>query len=251
MLRFFRRIRQGLLEKGRLQQYLLYAIGEIALVVIGILLALQINVWNQNSIDRINERDYLQQLLTELKADSLTLHQQQIRFENNLPIIATFLAALNESDNQKNFNQAFRRYLNKVWGAVYFNSNDATFEEMKSSAKLGIIADKQLRNNIVTLYNNMKLTEKVFEATSRFIEPIDIKLSFDYGFAKYLQLQAPMFDAYISEAEVFQLKKMKPLLESNAANWHWNSMDLLPVIQVQLQEVRERIVEIENYLNRR
>ncbi len=249
MLRFFRKIRQGLLERGKLQQYLLYAIGEIALVVIGILLALQINVWNQNSIDRINERDYLQQLLTELKADSLTLHQQQIRFENNLPIIKSFLRELNQSDNQKAFNQSFRKYLNKVWGATYFNSNNATFEEMKSSAKLGIIADKQLRNNIVILYNNLKLTEKVFETTSTFIEPMDQKLSFDYGFAKYINLQAPMFDAYISEAEIFQLKKIKPLLESNAANWHWNSMDLLPVIQVQLKELRETIVEIENYLN--
>lgn len=251
MLKFFRKIRQNLLSENKFQQYLLYAIGEILLVVIGILLALQINVWNQNRIDRNNEQDYLQQLLTELKVDSLVLHQQQIRFENNLPIIASFLEALNESDNQKSFNQAFRTYLNKVWGATYFNSNNATFEEMKSSAKLGIIADKDLRNRIVTLYNNLRLTEKVFAATSSFIEPIDRKLSFEYGFAKYLQLQAPMFDKYISEAEVFQLKQMKPLLESNAANWHWNSMDLLPVIEVQLAELRKVIIDIENYLNQR
>ncbi len=248
MIKFFRRIRQQLVSENQTSKYLLYAFGEILLVVIGILIALQINTWNQDSINRHNEQGYLLQLLTELKADSLTLHQQQIRFENNLPIIDSFLQALNQSDNQKAFNQSFRRYLKKVWGATYFNSNNATFEEMKSSAKLGIIADKQLRNNIVTLYNNLKLTEKVFETTSTFIEPMDQKLSFDYGFAKYINLQAPMFDAYISEAEIFQLKQIKPLLESNAANWHWNSMDLLPVIQVQLQELREVIIEIENYL---
>lgn len=250
MLKFFRKIRQNLIDKGDAKRYLLYAIGEIFLVVIGILIALQINTWNQDKINHKEEQEYLGQLLTELKADSLVLHQQQIRFENNLPIIDSFLQALNQSDNQKTFNQSFRRYLNKVWGATYFNSNNAIFEEMKSSAKLGIIADKPLRNNIVTLYNNLQLTEKVFETTSTFIEPMDQKLSFDYGFAKYIALQAPMFDAYISEVEIFQLKKIKPLLESNAANWHWNSMDLLPVIQVQLQELSAVIVEIENYLNR-
>ncbi len=249
MLKFFRIVRKKLIEERQVGNYLFYALGEILLVVIGILLALQINTWNQDRINRNNEQDYLKQLLIELKADSLTLHQQQLRFENNLPIIASFLEVLNESDNQKSFNQAFRNYLNKVWGATYFNSNNATFEEMKSSAKLGIIADKQLRNNIVTLYNNLKLTEKVFESTSSFIEPIDRKLSFEYGFAKYLELQAPMFDNYISENEVFEIKKLKPLLESNAANWHWNSMDLLPVIQAQLNELRKTINEIENYLN--
>lgn len=48
MLKFFRKIRQQLLQEGSFQKYLLYAIGEIALVMIGILLALQVNNWNEN-----------------------------------------------------------------------------------------------------------------------------------------------------------------------------------------------------------
>jgi len=47
MLTFFRRIRKGFLVGGRASKYLLYAIGEIALVVIGILIALQVNNWNE------------------------------------------------------------------------------------------------------------------------------------------------------------------------------------------------------------
>jgi hypothetical protein len=46
MLKFFRRIRRKLLDEGSLRKYLVYAIGEITLVVIGILIALQINNWN-------------------------------------------------------------------------------------------------------------------------------------------------------------------------------------------------------------
>jgi len=47
MLTFFRRIRKGLLGSGATSKYLVYAVGEIALVVIGILIALQINNWNE------------------------------------------------------------------------------------------------------------------------------------------------------------------------------------------------------------
>mgnify|MGYP001591841413 CR=1 FL=1 len=47
MIKFFRRIRQGLLSENKFSKYLLYAIGEIILVVIGILIALQINNWNE------------------------------------------------------------------------------------------------------------------------------------------------------------------------------------------------------------
>tara|TARA_B100000497_G_C7665615_1_gene401281 strand:- start:113 stop:538 length:426 start_codon:yes stop_codon:yes gene_type:complete len=62
MLTFFRRIRKGLLGQGGVPKYLLYAIGEIALVVIGILIALQINNWNEWRKDRIVEQELLHEV---------------------------------------------------------------------------------------------------------------------------------------------------------------------------------------------
>ena len=56
MLTFFRRIRKGLLGTGATSKYLLYAVGEIALVVVGILIALQINNWNQERLNRLEEQ---------------------------------------------------------------------------------------------------------------------------------------------------------------------------------------------------
>ena len=77
MLTLFRRIRKALLEDGRISKYLLYATGEIALVVIGILIALQINNWNEE--------------------------QQAHRFENELLIYAlsqNWNAGTGENDGQ-------------------------------------------------------------------------------------------------------------------------------------------------------
>jgi hypothetical protein len=62
MIKFFRKIRQSLLSEGKMGKYFKYAIGEIILVVIGILIALQINNWNQNRINDKQEQQILFQL---------------------------------------------------------------------------------------------------------------------------------------------------------------------------------------------
>ena len=65
MIKFFRRIRQNLLSEGKTGKYLKYAIGEVLLVVIGILIALQIN--NSNELRKANEEEAI--LLSDLKED--------------------------------------------------------------------------------------------------------------------------------------------------------------------------------------
>jgi hypothetical protein len=68
MIKFFRTIRQSLLVQGRVTRYLTYAIGEIALVMIGILLALQINNWNENQKLRHRQVDLINALILDLNA---------------------------------------------------------------------------------------------------------------------------------------------------------------------------------------
>jgi len=62
MIKFFRKIRQKMLTENKFSKYLLYAIGEIILVVIGILIALSINNWNQNSTRNKLELEALKNL---------------------------------------------------------------------------------------------------------------------------------------------------------------------------------------------
>ena len=65
MIKFFRKIRQNLLSEGKTGKYLKYAIGEIVLVVFGILIALQINNWNERRKIQSNQEKYLTLLKTE------------------------------------------------------------------------------------------------------------------------------------------------------------------------------------------
>src|SRR5210317_722914 len=91
MIRFFRKIRQRLLNEyrpagktGRFSKYLIYAIGEIILVVIGILIALQINTWNDKRIENERVKSYAHKLIVDLAQDiqniKLINHQAEASF---------------------------------------------------------------------------------------------------------------------------------------------------------------------------
>ena len=69
MLRFFRHIRKTLMEQNKVRSYIFYAIGEIALVMIGILLALQVNNWNENRKESQREVAYLERLSENLNGN--------------------------------------------------------------------------------------------------------------------------------------------------------------------------------------
>lgn len=71
MIKFFRKIRQNLLMENRTSKYFKYAIGEIILVVIGILIALQINNWNENRKSNKIEKDFLSNIYNDLVIDSI------------------------------------------------------------------------------------------------------------------------------------------------------------------------------------
>lgn len=83
MIKFFRRLRQKYLAENKITNYIFYAIGEIVLVVIGILLALQINNWNQEKQNRKQEQQILSQLLEEYNSN-LDQIESKIAIRNDI-----------------------------------------------------------------------------------------------------------------------------------------------------------------------
>jgi hypothetical protein len=73
MIVFFRKIRQNLLMENKTGKYLKYAVGEILLVMIGILLALQVNNWNENRKEKLKTEAYLHLLLEDFKQESINI----------------------------------------------------------------------------------------------------------------------------------------------------------------------------------
>lgn len=73
MVKFFSKIRHQLWNQSQFSRYLLYAIGEILLVVIGILIALQVNNWNENRKRKADEKELLIYALENIESDSISL----------------------------------------------------------------------------------------------------------------------------------------------------------------------------------
>jgi Family of unknown function (DUF6090) len=76
MIKFFRKIRQNMIKENRASKYLLYAIGEIVLVVIGILIALSINNWNDSRKDNLREQTYYKTVINDLVNDTVLINKK-------------------------------------------------------------------------------------------------------------------------------------------------------------------------------
>ena len=81
MIKFFRHIRKSLLEQNKTGKYVKYAIGEIILVMIGILLALQVNNWNEERLNKVQINNYLKSLVIDLKSD-IALYERNLNNHN-------------------------------------------------------------------------------------------------------------------------------------------------------------------------
>jgi hypothetical protein len=106
MIRFFRSVRQNLIAEGRLGRYLAYAFGEILLVVIGILIALQINNWNQERKNRKEESVFVKSLLTDLREDIKMIDSvveyneiKMIRLDSLLDFVQTDINSLDSHND--------------------------------------------------------------------------------------------------------------------------------------------------------
>ena len=158
MIKFFRKIRQKLLTENKFSKYLIYAIGEIVLVVIGILIALQINNWNeQNKIDKI-ENTYLTRLSQDLEENITSwenlIKNEEKRFEGTKQFIKFGL------NKNKDSVLTIFPYFNIVGRWDDLTMNQITFEEMKSSGSLDIISNDSIKIRLLQLDQYYK---KVFE----------------------------------------------------------------------------------------
>jgi len=168
MLRFFRTIRKKLIEQDNVRKYLLYAIGEILLVVIGILIALQVNNWNEERILINDEQRYLHDLISDLQQDSTALHILSIEAKK---ISRSKSIILDVMDNQRTETDSLLTHFYNQWGAYnIFNPVTTTIDEMKSGDGLGVIQDTKLRRHLVSHYNfyeNFKQEEQLFQSGTR------------------------------------------------------------------------------------
>ena len=164
MIKFFRKIRQKLLTENKFNKYLLYAIGEIVLVVIGILIALQINNYNEARKNREKEKLILQQILKSLNNDFVGFEKfwnsRMERKKEGLDSLQIYIF-----DKKNTSSDHILNAYNAAKQDVLFRFDNGPFEALKSLG-LDIIKNDSLRTIINSTYTvslpiAVKLAEEV------------------------------------------------------------------------------------------
>ena len=160
MIKFFRHIRQNLLSEGKTGKYFKYAIGEIILVVIGILVALQVNNWNESRVQRQKEIVILSELKKELEDDLETEFIPAIDYlkEKNQTTLKLY-RYYNEYHNNNNKiipKDSLNYHLGSTTLKWSFILNLGAYESLKSSG-IDIISNDSLRSKIATIYSTCLL----------------------------------------------------------------------------------------------
>ncbi len=163
---FFGKIRKKLSDENMTLKYVRYAIGEIVLVVIGILIALSINNWNDVRKEKKIESEYLNRLTNDLKVDLMnfdTIIGSIDRIEKDLQYVLSFYA--NGNTKLLDTTQLFQAIVDGAdYGWSHPKAVRTTFDELKSTGSLSLIKNAKLRTKII-LYqeNNEEENIRIFE----------------------------------------------------------------------------------------
>jgi hypothetical protein len=174
MINFFRKTRKKLADDNKPMKYMRYAIGEIALVVVGILIALQINNWKIDQFEKKEEINYLNRLLQDLKnnlteierilvLDQRRLYQCNVTLNdmgsNNISFHRNRWQFRNKEfniDTIKILNQTFGFGLTAIRYYNKFNNSDATYLELIANGKIDLIRDEQLKISVIAYYSTLE-----------------------------------------------------------------------------------------------
>lgn len=147
MLKFFRKIRQKLLSENKFSKYLIYAIGEIVLVVIGILIALSINNWNNNSINKIKEKQILESYKIDLQSNIKEL-ERVIQKSEITQSASDSVLAYHQSKIKDVSLEQLEELIMKATGFTVYKTNEGTVQDVLGSGVLGIITNDEIRLSI-------------------------------------------------------------------------------------------------------
>lgn len=181
MLKFFRRIRRKLLEEGNLKRYLIYAVGEILLVVIGILIALQVNNSNQQRLDKKKEFLMLKEIHAEFKfnkAEMENTRQYYSLAKNNTKKIISLFPIQPENVEL----DSLATYLDRITFNPSFDVSRGSIENLKYASSFEIISNEELRTLL------LRFDDLVADYADR--ESRSKKFSIDY-LNPYLRLHLP------------------------------------------------------------
>lgn len=223
MLHFLRRIRRSLISTGATRKYLLYAVGEILLVMIGILLALQVNNWNEERKLRAIEIEILVDIVSDLDNDTSVI---RVNLESLNSSISSMKVILNQIERDLSYHDSLDLVFSQTFWHVNFSPIQSAYDALKSKG-LEVITNRELRNRIQKIYEHIykedqavglvvkqNMDEYLLEAKKHFkiFNPFDGMAPLDFGRMK----NSNSFTFALSTAlvvQIFQFSRIEQTLD--------------------------------------
>ena len=151
MIHLLRKIRANFVQQNRFTKYLIYALGEIVLVVIGIMLALYFNNLNTLKENKSKERWYLLNIVEDLEYQKVILEDMRDHVEETIIIGKELIKDFNII-NSFSETEELNEKLNLLLEIYNFPNTNNTYQELVSSGQLGLITNKTLSVDIINFY---------------------------------------------------------------------------------------------------
>ena len=246
MIKFFRNIRKKLAEQNKVAPYLRYAIGEIVLVVIGILIALQINNWNETRKFNSLKKVYINRLIDDLKQDTLQVNVLIDDLENRQLIIETAINDLNTA-NDDNFSiQSIENYFKDGWNMLDFTPSASTYSDLSQTGNMNVFRNSELTDLIKNYYVFIEDAIKGQNINKDWIIPLDVVLSRETTAFEFDPITKHLFKTDNKKNAMLNLIENKDLFKRNAAGHYWFNNSL----KSQVIDIKNLAIELIDLLQK-
>lgn len=245
MISFLRKIRQRLLQQNKVTRYLAYAVGEIALVMIGILLALQVNNWNEQRKNQKKEESILQSLHSEFIGNKEKIQASIELHETILGTTKQLMKLFKQPDSiLKTYN--LDSLMERSISYRDISTSQSAIEDLISSGNLNLISSENLRKLIFEWNGEILEKEESFETLDEnaqtlllpyLIKNTSLKNIDRYGFLNWEEKSK--FDSQINK--IFQELEFENQMDSHA----WGIANYLDALYV-LREISDKIISETN-----
>mgnify|MGYP006935313278 CR=1 FL=1 len=264
MINFFRKKRKKLADDNKVIKYVRYAIGEIVLVVIGILIALQLNTWKGNKIEQRKESIYLNNIKRDLQ-NQLTKIDAQIEYEKSIVEVAKPILKSYKTNHNFTIDSSFTASIGTMSGRMTFVRVDPTYTELLSSGHIDIISNNDCKNSLITYYQDLERIEQIINKNNNLytdavymnniIKLSEIQLGNAFISDDDLAVKRSSVDVLtinelrLKEITISQLENPEnELIMINAINFRYFVSEIhISFMTVQKEKTKELISKLENY----
>ena len=245
MLRFFRDIRHRLIVPDNVRKYLFYAVGEILLVVIGILIALQVNNWNERSKDREQGLVLMEAIKADLESDIAMIDSMETLADQMIAGFDELQNQLTSPDvNREEIIVLIKNEFNPLLGGIP-GFNDNSYRSATSSGTISYL-DKDLRKQLYELYIMQSLAMRILGD----YEQIYLKNINEFSAHYPLKLSFVVFNkglVYDQKWASVDFDHLTTLFNGTGTSWR----NFYRIMKLLLQDARMNTVETLILLNKK